>query len=56
MEKEYVNPDDLDVLTTRQKAERHLKTWSKKRLLTQLLNSAKDGWLEHWAKEYEASE
>ena len=52
---EYVKPEELnDELTVREKAERHLKTWSKKRLATQLLNSASDGWLGQWAAEYDA--
>jgi hypothetical protein len=53
---EYVNLDDLeDVLTVREKAERHLKTWPKKRLIQQLVLSSKEGWLERWAAEYKAA-
>jgi len=53
-EKEYVTPGDLDdVLTVREKAERHLRTWSKRQLLIQLLNSASGGWLRKWADEYD---
>ena len=49
-----MNPDDvLNSMTTREKALEHLKTWTKKKLITQLLNASKDGWLEHWANEFE---
>lgn len=51
---EYVTPEQLaDVLTVREKALRHLKTWSKKQLVTQLLNSASDGWMGKLAEEFD---
>jgi len=54
MKTEYVKPEDLDdILTLQEKAERHLKTWSKKRLVDQLSMSAKDGWIKKWAEEYD---
>lgn len=53
MRKEYVKPDELDVLTVREKAIRHLSTWSKKRLIDQLALGSKDGWLQKWAEEYD---
>ena len=50
-----VKPEDPgDVLTVREKALLHLKTWNKKQLATQLLNSASDGWLGKWADEYDS--
>ena len=56
MKTEFVNPGDLDVLTVREKAERQLKTWTKKQLVSQLCMSAKLGWLEKWAEEYDRAE
>lgn len=54
METEYVTPDELkDVLPVREKARRHLKTWTKKQLVTQLLLVVKEGWIEKWAAEYD---
>lgn len=54
MKTEYVTPDDLkDVLPIREKAKKHLKTWTKKQLVDQLSMSAKDGWIEKWAEEYD---
>lgn len=54
MAKEYIDPKDLeDVLTIREKAERHLRKWSKKMLIQHLAFASKDGWLEKWAEEYD---
>lgn len=53
MEKTYIKPEDLDFLTVREKAERHLKQWGKKMLIQQLVLGSKDGWLQKWADEYE---
>jgi len=52
-DKQYVNPDCLNVLTVREKAERHLRTWSKKQLISHLTMASKEGWLEKWAEEYD---
>ena len=44
---EYIRPDDLDdVLTVREKAKRHLRTWSKRKLVDHLSFSSSDGWIE----------
>ena len=51
MRTEYVKPN-YD-LPHREKAKRHLKTWTKKQLIDQLAMSAKDGWVEKWAGEYD---
>ena len=50
---EYVKPEQLDVLTQREKATRHLKTWSKAKLIQHCLNASKIGWIDKWADEYE---
>jgi hypothetical protein len=50
LKKEYVDPDELDgVLTAREKAEKHLKLWSKRDLITYILNSANGNHLGKWA-------
>ena len=41
-----------DVLTDREKAERHLKTWTKERLILHALNASKLSWTEKWADDY----
>lgn len=53
MKTEYVNPDDLNVLPIREKAKKHLKTWTKKQLIDHLAMASKDGWIEKWANEYD---
>jgi len=54
MRKTYVKPEEFDDdLPIREKAKRHLETWSKKRLVDQLSFSAKDGWIEKWAEEHD---
>jgi hypothetical protein len=56
MSTEYVTSDDLkDVLTEREKAERHLKKWSRAKLLSQTLNSASIGWIAKWAGDYDSA-
>jgi len=44
-----------DELTQREKVERHLRTWTKKQLITQLALCSKQGWLDKWADEYDES-
>ena len=52
--KSYVNESDrADVLTVREKAMRHLKTWTKKNLIMHCLNASKTGWMESWAAKYD---
>ena len=49
-----MNPKELeDVIPIREKAVRHLTTWTKKQLVQQLSFSAKFVWLERWAEEYD---
>lgn len=49
-----MSEDDLkDVLTIREKAKLHLKTWTKKQLVNHLSMSAKEGWQEKWAEAYD---
>ena len=64
MKKAFDNPvygvrgmaEACDVLSTREKAEKHLEKWTKKELISQLSLSAKLGWLEKWAEEYDRDE
>lgn len=44
---------DLESMSDQEKAWQHLKGWSKARLLTQLIHSAKQSWIEKWAREFE---
>lgn len=54
MDKEYTQLDDPDdVFPVREKAKRHLKTWTKKQLVDHLSVAAKDGWIELWADKYD---
>ena len=55
--KEYLNEKNLDdVLPVREKAHRHLRKWSKQKLLQHLVMSSKTSWLEKWADEYDAEQ
>jgi len=57
MRKTYVKPEDFDdILPIREKAKRHLETWSKEQLVGQLLMSSKDVLIKKWAKEYDFDE
>ena len=40
-------------MTDRQKAMKHLETWTKKQLIFHLSLTSKDGWIEKWADEYD---
>ena len=54
MRTEYVKPDELDdVLPIREKAKKHLKTWTKQQLIDHLAMASKDCWIEKWAEEYD---
>jgi hypothetical protein len=54
LKKEYVDPDELDgVLTAREKAEIHLKSWSKRDLIRHILYSANGNHLGQWADFYD---
>ena len=53
-DKPYVTPEELaNVLPLREKAVRHLRTWTKKALIQHLAMASKEGWIEKWAHEYD---